>query len=699
MSVNSPSLRRMQPKPPPTEGQAYLKMVRVIIAVTNPVAALLGIAFAIVLRPALATRVRGWHILTAGIIVTVIGMAAKLLRSYVQPWKDLATHIKTTMIDPAITGGFRSITGFRFPTENLNQWVHDQLPFAFCLALLGAGIYLNWADRYRDKWRKKSVKPASQHRVARAKKTMDAKLDKAAKVVTPNDLTLPIGIDALSAKPVTIPAPALRTHAVVIGPTGVGKTELLQRLIWGITAQPAAANLRIPAIVIDMKGDPKLAAWLEQLATILRRPFHKITTDLASSTGGYLALSSDKPDEIADTIYETVFAGDPNLNQHYATLSRRLLQVVSYTLVDLATSGAPNLAAGRPWRISLPDLASLLSIKELRLAMADTGAEVSKMIARYVANFDDDSNPDVGDVADRIAIITDTQLGKILATPGLILKEAIQDGAIVCFSLDAAASPESARTMGRLAVQDISATFGALAGSSWSGAAGLCPIILDEFSALATPKIADLFARARSAGGAIILSTQDLDADLSSVSEQFAAVVRTNTNVWAVLRQTRADMAESIASDLGTTTAWKETVQIEDDWGPLGGKHSASGVGSLREVEAYALHPNELRDLPPGAALLIVKIPGGTYNQNSVASFRARTHISQAPALPPAPHHTAPLPPEPTDETHETHDTPTTPPTEPPAPAGPFVEQFESWVDTHDEGAMPVPPPPDDDDM
>jgi len=38
-------------------------------------------------------------------------------------------------------------------------------------------------------------------------------------------------------------AAALRTHAVVVGPTGLGKPQALQRLAWTLTAQPSAHSL------------------------------------------------------------------------------------------------------------------------------------------------------------------------------------------------------------------------------------------------------------------------------------------------------------------------------------------------------------------------------------------------------------------------------------------------------------------------
>lgn len=636
MSTN-PSLRMSRQKQPPSEGRVAARLVLGLLALTNIVTALIAIVFVLAVRWFGRDKIRGWHILTAGIISIGIGFAAGWTQAYGAPWVELVDHIADNLPDLSNLG--------TFVAANAGQWTAGQIPFAICVALTIAGAYLLWRDRYRKTWgaaAKKPPRPASQHAVTVAKRKLDAKVMKMDPVATPNDLAIPIGVDTTTAKPVTIAAKSFRTHSVVVGPTGLGKTEALERVIWSMTAQPAARELKIPAIVIDMKGDPALARWMEANARALGRPFHKITTDEATSTGGYVALAGRTPDEIADMVYEMVFAGDPNLNQHYATLSRRLLQVASHTLVDLAGTVTTG---GRRWQVNLPDLARLCSLSELRLAMATVNAPVAERISRYLNDIEASKNSeDVGDVRDRLAVITDTAMGDILAQDGLNLKQAIQQGAFVCFSLDAAASPESARVMGRLAVQDISATFGALAGTPWA-ADGLCPIVLDEFSALASGKVADLFARVRSAGGAVILSTQDLDGDLTAVSAEFAATVRTNANVWLVLRQTRGELAESIASDIGTVKTWKETVQVEDDWDMLGGLHAASGVGSLREVDEFAIHPNEIRSLAQGAAIVMVKTPDGSLHKHDAATELHRVHISQAlhgehaaPQLPPVVH-------------------------------------------------------------
>ena len=439
-----------------------------------------------------------------------------------------------------------------------------------------------------------------------------------------SDLTVPIGVDE-AAHRVNLDATAFRTHGVVIGPTGVGKTQALERIIYGFTGAPASRDLHLPVVVVDMKADPDLASTLAVIAAQSGRRFHHVTVDAMGST--YNPLAGLTADEMSDALYESLFASDKNVNLHYATLSRRLLQQACRVCVDLANARVARVGGGT-WQISLADVTDLLNLDTLRSVNPYVSPAVAASLRRYLTDLDATKNEgDVGDVRDRIAVIVDTVAGHILDANGFTMENAIRAGDIVCLSLDAAGAPQTARTIGTLAVQDLCATFGRLARDGW-GKTHICPVILDEFSALGTPRVADLYARARSAGGAVLLATQDLDADLEAVSPQFAASVRTNANVWLVLRQTRGEAADAIARDIGSRLTWKETVQVEDDWDALGGMHAASGVGSLREVDEFILHPNDIKSLPQGGAYLVVKVPSGTINAAEADTRIERVHIN-----------------------------------------------------------------------
>lgn len=664
-----------------TEKQQVARFIIGAAVLLNPLTATIAGAIIAAVR-IYREHVRPWWVCAAGALATALGI-----------WMGWATTYGDTYIT-ALHDLWSAFLRRESTTSvihaNWQTWAIAQAPFAACAGILVAGIYLAYRRRFDATWREnddagpraRTKRPASPKRVHRAKAKQRAATAQAPAAATVSDLQVPIGVDE-AARPVSLDAAALRTHGVVIGPTGVGKTQALERIIYGFTGAPAARDLHLPAVVIDMKADPDLASTLAAIAKQTGRQFHHVTVDATGST--YNPLAGLTADEMSDALYETLFAADKNVNLHYATLSRRLLQQACRVCVDLADARVARVGGGT-WAIGLADVADLLNLDTLRSVTPYLTPSVARSLTRYLADLDASKNEgDVGDVRDRVAVIVDTAAGRALDATGFQLEQAIRAGDIVCFSLDAAGAPQTARTIGTLAVQDLCAAFGRLARDGW-GKAHMCLTVLDEFSALGTPRVADLYARARSAGGAILLATQDLDADLEAVSPQFAASVRTNANMWLVLRQTRGEAADAIARDIGSRLAWKETVQVEDDWDALGGMHAASGVGSLREVDEFILHPNDIKSLPQGGAYLVVKVPSGTINAATADTRIERVHINAltteeytANAAMPAKQANA------ANLTHVAHRPVRTTPTPEPQPATtPATDMPEAWPDAPD---------------
>lgn len=635
MTAGRPNLRFGRGGPV-DDNTATARVIAVGAAVLNPLATAAALVLVVIGRTRPGRRLHPLAATAAGAAACAVGVWWGWAADYVGVYRDLVSRFLGALV--AGLHGTDAPTPAAVLRDNWQTWAHAQAPFAACAATLAAGIYLTYRRRFDATWRdgagdgegdraRRPRKPPSRRAVDRAKARQRSRIARAGAAPGIDALTIPVGVDAARARPVSIDAAALRTHGVVIGPTGVGKTQALERLVHGFTAAPAARALRLPAVVIDMKADPGLAATLRALAQATGRCFRCITATTASPDT-YNPLAGLTADEAADALYEVLFAADTSANMHYATLSRRLLQQAARVLDDLDAHGVRKPGGGA-WRMCLADVTALLSIETLRQVAPYVGPGVAQSLMRYLDDIDASKSAaaDVGDVRDRMAVIADTGAGQVLDATGFRLEDAIRAGDIVCYSLDAAGSPATARTIGTLAVQDLSACFGRLARDDW-GRDHVCPVILDEFSALGTPKVADLYARARSAGGAVLLATQDLDADLEAVSPQFAAAVRTNANVWLVLRQTRGEAADAIARDIGSRLAWKETVQVEDDWDVLGGLHAASGVGSLREVDEFVLHPNDIKSLPQGGAYLVVKIPTGSINEAEADALIERVHIN-----------------------------------------------------------------------
>ena len=194
------------------------------------------------------------------------------------------------------------------------------------------------------------------------------------------------------------------------------------------------------------------------------------------------------------------------------------------------------------------------------------------------------------------------------------LARTLDGGRVSLFSLDAQAYGETAAQLAALVALDLR-TLTSRRLTSLSEAPRLAFAAFDEFSAIRSDHLVHLFARGRSAGLGVLLATQEL-ADLSRVDPGFADQVLANTNVKLIHRQDVPESAERLAGLAGTRTVYEETFQT--DRTPfvrigdrlLGGARGRNtGRGTIRQVEEYVVHPNELKQLRQGRAILIRKHP------------------------------------------------------------------------------------------
>jgi type IV secretory pathway TraG/TraD family ATPase VirD4 len=80
-----------------------------------------------------------------------------------------------------------------------------------------------------------------------------------------------------------------------------------------------------------------------------------------------------------------------------------------------------------------------------------------------------------------------------------------------------------------------------------------------------------------------------------------------NTEIKIAHRQEVPSSAQTIAEIAGTEKVWEETERIGVSL--LSGY--PGGRGTRREVERFVIHPNQVKTLPRGDAILISKARGG----------------------------------------------------------------------------------------
>ena len=140
---------------------------------------------------------------------------------------------------------------------------------------------------------------------------------------------------------------------------------------------------------------------------------------------------------------------------------------------------------------------------------------------------------------------------------------------------------------------------------------------IDEFSALGGDNVIALLARGRESGVSVLLATQEL-ADLDRAGRGLRDQVLGVTAVKIAHRQDVPASAQTIAQMAGTTKVWEATYQIGR--GPFG--RYETGRGTRRQVEQFIVHPNEIKSLQTGEAVMITKLPSAQVRTVRVAPPR-----------------------------------------------------------------------------
>jgi type IV secretory pathway TraG/TraD family ATPase VirD4 len=243
---------------------------------------------------------------------------------------------------------------------------------------------------------------------------------------------------------------------------------------------------------------------------------------------------------------------------------------------------------------------------ELEATVRKLDGKLAEEIHAYLDALGERGRRELSGVRDRLGILAESDARHALEPrdghPVLDLHQAVRDGAVVYFRLDANRRLLLSGQIARAVIIDL---IGLVAELQQEPIPTV--VLIDEFSAIAADQVARLFGRSRSAGVSLILSTQEL-ADLKTPGGDGVLRDQVLGNIQTLLahRQNVPESAELLASIAGTKPAWVTTQQTND--GLLGG--GPSGQGTRRRGHEYEIHPSLIKRLPTGQALLVT--PGQT---------------------------------------------------------------------------------------
>lgn len=380
---------------------------------------------------------------------------------------------------------------------------------------------------------------------------------------------------------VTVPFGATQgTRAFIVGAPGSGKTVSLA------THADAYAAQGLPVISVDPKGDRDHKEKLRALAEKMGKRFLDWSPEGPAS---YNPLGRGAPSEIADK----ALAGEEWSEPHYLRQAQRYLGLEVQALEATAL-----------WPPTLSLLVEYLDPSRLEALADRIDGELRQRLQAYLDSLSQRSRSDLGGVRDRLAILSESSLGRWLepseAADEIDLASVMAEGAIVYFQLDSDRFPLASQMLGAAIVVDLVSLSGELQGRPLRGL-----VMVDEFAAVAAEEISRLLSRSRSAGLSVLVATQAF-ADLSLArmgdsTESLRRQVLSHVDYLVAHRQSEPEAAELLGQMAGTKAAW--AVARREAPGDL--VWQSGDQVTRRRTREFVRHPEEFKALGVGEAIVI----------------------------------------------------------------------------------------------
>jgi conjugal transfer pilus assembly protein TraD len=443
------------------------------------------------------------------------------------------------------------------------------LPYGVFLGGFASLVY-NWNIGLRDE-----VKRIAKGRVKQQDKfILERKLNVHLEHLTSSAYRLGtiLGVDRNHGHYVQIDDKDANLHTLAIGTTGSGKTTGIANII------ESAIVRRYPLFYVDGKGDLELARRVKSFAESKGVPFYLFSMVGESLKYNPIAFGgfTSKKDRIVELRHWS--------EDHYRKLAEGYLQTV-FKIIEKAYIS-----------LDLHSLAKYLAPESLyQLARQIGDATLVKDIERLEEN-----RRDINSLIAEIENIAESEIGHLFdCSVGevITLDKVLSENAVVYFCLQPLAFPAYAETLEKLIINDIKSLVASLLAKSIKIKLFT---IFDEFSIFAGDQIVNLINQGRGAGVHAVLSTQSLSDIVRKGDEALLGQILNNTNNYIIQRQNNPNDAEVLSNLIGTESGFEVTSQLSANQG-------GTGLGSVKQTREFIIHPDEIKRLMLGQAILVNK--------------------------------------------------------------------------------------------
>lgn len=385
----------------------------------------------------------------------------------------------------------------------------------------------------------------------------------------------------------------LNYHTQIIGGSGAGKTNLLKVMLEDRITKGHAI------IFFDFKGEVDLVDWMAGATEHYGRRDDLTMISMADPkiSYAYNPIGIGTETEISSQIMNAFTWSE----SFYKNSAENALLVILKAFCYQRDMTRKSFHLG--------DLYQFLTDSSFRMDMVSAVSQLNYPemfradLKRICEELSTNKKENYLSLLTQISKILNSSAGEIVAhkighDEEFNLKDAMSSGKITYFMMNNLKLKETAAIMGKLILQDLMKTVGNIYDDR-TYKRNPVTLIVDEFASFATPDFGEFIEKARGAGISIVVTYQSRKS-LDHIEQSLALKMNENTANKIVFQVQDSEDVEWFCSLLGTKKTTKKTHQAED--GLFG--DTKTGMKSVREVEEYVVHPNEIKKLKLGQALL-----------------------------------------------------------------------------------------------
>lgn len=223
----------------------------------------------------------------------------------------------------------------------------------------------------------------------------------------------------------------------------------------------------------------------------------------------------------------------------------------------------------------------------------------------------------------QVAELMESDLGPLFEETGggMDLLEVTDRNEMAIFSLSGNKYRDYIKMLGRIVISE----FNTIVDYRQKAGKKRMLMVCDEFSAYASHEIVDVVNKSRSAGGECVISMQGLS-DTDKVDPNLTRQIINNCNTYLLGRVNDSEDASILAATLGTYEDGDITSQVRKD--PLYKLNFESEMGTVRSVQRFRAHPDEIKELSKGEVFLARKLKKRDDGQPYVARVYVRNGLN-----------------------------------------------------------------------